>query len=258
MRANGRRCVVRISTMTYREIRLDLQSPIAELTLARADTRNAMTVVMGDEVSHAVGELNAARHVRALIVRGDGKGFSSGGDFNMLEERARATEGENRVAMRKFYESFLSIRAVRVPTIAVLHGAAMGAGLCFALACNLRLAATGTKLGANFVRVGLHPGMGATWLLPPTLRPRTRERAALHRREPRCRRSSSHWPNQSSLPRRHRSTARLATWPSGSPKGPLSQWHRPKPRSRALAKASSMRRSIARPARKPSTLRRPI
>jgi enoyl-CoA hydratase/carnithine racemase len=53
-----------------------------------------------------------------------------------------------------------------VPTIAKLHGAAVGAGLCLAMACDLRLAASEAKLGANFVRVGLHPGMGCTLLLP--------------------------------------------------------------------------------------------
>jgi enoyl-CoA hydratase len=58
-----------------------------------------------------------------------------------------------------------------VPTVAILHGAAVGAGLCFAMACDLRVAAEGTKLGVNFVRVGLHPGMGATWLLPRLVGP---------------------------------------------------------------------------------------
>src|SRR6185369_526399 len=93
------------------------------------------------------------------------------GDFQMLQDRANTGEAENRVAMRRFYRSYLAVREVRVPTIAVLHGAAMGAGLCFAMACDLRVAAIGTKLGVNFVRVGLHPGMGATWLLPRLIGP---------------------------------------------------------------------------------------
>jgi enoyl-CoA hydratase len=67
--------------------------------------------------------------------------------------------------MRAFYESFLSIREVPVPTIAALHGHALGAGLCFALGCDIRIAADDAKMGVTFVRVGLHPGMGATHLL---------------------------------------------------------------------------------------------
>lgn len=157
--------------MSYREIRLDLSAPIASLWLARPDSRNAMTQAMGAEIEQAVHEINAASDVRVLVVRGEGKSFSAGGDFQMLQERALASEVENRAAMQRFYRSFLAVRAVRVPTIAVLQGAAMGAGLCFAMACDLRIAAKKTKLGVNFVRVGLHPGMGATWLLPRLVGP---------------------------------------------------------------------------------------
>jgi enoyl-CoA hydratase len=58
-----------------------------------------------------------------------------------------------------------------VPTIAVIAGPAIGAGLCLALACDLRLAASSVTLAASFVRLGLHPGMGATWLLPRLVGP---------------------------------------------------------------------------------------
>jgi enoyl-CoA hydratase len=68
--------------------------------------------------------------------------------------------------MEAFYRLFLSVSTLRCPSVAVVHGAAVGAGLCFAAACDLRIAATEAKLGANFVRVGLHPGMGCTLLLP--------------------------------------------------------------------------------------------
>ncbi|HKQ69009.1 MAG TPA: enoyl-CoA hydratase/isomerase family protein [Polyangiaceae bacterium] len=155
--------------MSYQEIRLVLDGAVAELTLARAESSNAMTEAMGGEIVRAIEAINASAATRVVLVRGEGKNFSSGGAFEMLERRSRDTPDDNRTTMRRFYDSFLSIRDVRVPTIAVLQGAAMGAGLCFALACDLRIAASKTKLGANFVRVGLHPGMGATWLLPRTV-----------------------------------------------------------------------------------------
>jgi enoyl-CoA hydratase len=153
--------------MSYREIRLHLGGgDLAELILARPEARNAMTETMGAEVERAVAEINAAAGVRAVLVRGDGEAFSAGGDFAMLSARARSSEAENRAAMLRFYDAFLSIRRVRVPTIAVIAGPAVGAGLCFAVACDLRVAAAGTKLSASFVRLGLHPGMGASYLLP--------------------------------------------------------------------------------------------
>jgi enoyl-CoA hydratase len=155
--------------VSYQHIRLST-GEIGELVLARPDVRNAMIADMGVEIERAVDEINAS-NMRVLIVRGEGKGFSAGGDFKMIEARTQASKAENEPAMRRFYGAFLSIRNVRVPTIAVLHGAAIGAGLCFAMACDLRVAAADAKLGVNFVRIGLHPGMGATYLLPRLVGP---------------------------------------------------------------------------------------
>ena len=68
--------------------------------------------------------------------------------------------------MIAFYRAWLSIRKLEVPTIAAINGHAIGAGLCMALACDLRFAAAGAKMGAPFVKLGLHPGMAATHLFP--------------------------------------------------------------------------------------------
>jgi enoyl-CoA hydratase len=68
--------------------------------------------------------------------------------------------------MLPFYRAWLSILDLDVPTIAAVNGPAIGAGLCLALACDLRFAASGARFGAPFVRLGMHPGMAATWLLP--------------------------------------------------------------------------------------------
>ena len=157
--------------MSYREVRLVTGGEIAELVLARPAARNAMTDAMAAEIERAVGELNADAVVRVVLLRGDGEAFSAGGDLAMLAARARLTEDENRDGMRRFYAGFLAVRAIRVPTIAVIAGPAIGAGLCLALACDLRLMAAGAKLAASFVRLGLHPGMGATYLLPRLIGP---------------------------------------------------------------------------------------
>ncbi len=139
---------------------------IATLWLCRPDRLNAMNLQMSEEIVEALQTIDSDSEVRALLVRGEGRSFSAGGDFELIEAAASRTEEENRAAMVQFYGRFLSILRVRVPTIAVLHGAAIGAGLCLAAACDLRYAAHGAKLGASFVRIGLHPGMAATALLP--------------------------------------------------------------------------------------------
>ena len=126
---------------------------------------------MGLEIERAVGELNARREVRCVLLRGEGKAFCAGGDLGFIDARTHASAEENRAAMLAFYRLFLSVRRLEVPSIALLHGPARGAGVCFALACDLRLASSDVSLALNFVRLGLHPGMGASWLLPRIVGP---------------------------------------------------------------------------------------
>jgi enoyl-CoA hydratase len=147
-------------------VRLEFAPPIASIILARPESRNALTPEMGDEVERAVTAINARDDIRAVIVRGEGKAFSAGGDLAFIADRIASTPEENKKTMRTYYRKYLSVLTLRVPTIAAIQGAAMGAGVCFALACDVRIAARGTTIGLNFVRLGLHPGMGATLLLP--------------------------------------------------------------------------------------------
>jgi enoyl-CoA hydratase len=76
-----------------------------------------------------------------------------------------------RTRMIAFYRAWLSIRRLEVPTIAAVNGHAIGAGLCLALACDLRYAADSAKLGVPFVKLGMHAGMAATYLLPNVVGP---------------------------------------------------------------------------------------
>ncbi len=156
-----------MSEAGYERIELHhLQGPVVELVLARPQRRNAMDERMGEEIRDACERIAKADAVRAVLVRGRGASFSAGGDFAFIEERTRDGAEQNVAAMRRFYDAFLSVRTVPVPTVAAIHGYAVGAGLCLALACDLRLASVDARFGASFVRIGLHPGMGATALLP--------------------------------------------------------------------------------------------
>jgi enoyl-CoA hydratase len=142
---------------------------IALVVLDDPARRNAMTEAMADRFAEAMGTLGTDPRLRAVVVTGAPPAFSAGGDLDMLAEhahRARDEDLDTVPAMRRFYDRFLSVRAVPVPVIAAVNGPAIGAGLCVALACDLRIAATDARLGLPFARLGLYPGMGATWLLP--------------------------------------------------------------------------------------------
>lgn len=139
---------------------------VALLVLDNPDQRNAMSGPMTESWVAAIDELADDPTVRAVVVTGEGTAFCSGGDTAWLAGEPEATVDDLRTRMLPFYRAWLSIRRLEVPTIAALNGAAIGAGLCMALACDLRFAASGAKLGVPFVKLGLHPGMAGTALLP--------------------------------------------------------------------------------------------
>jgi enoyl-CoA hydratase len=139
---------------------------VALLTLDNPDQRNAMSDEMTSSWVAAVDELAADRSVRAVVVTGSGSAFCSGGNTSWIASEPDASVDYLRTRMIAFYRAWLSIRRLEVPTIAAVNGPAIGAGLCLALACDVRYAAAGARLGVPFVKLGMHPGMAATYLLP--------------------------------------------------------------------------------------------
>ncbi len=155
--------------MSYRNIALERDGAIARLWLQQPEQRNAMTPEMGVEVKQAVAELNADSGVRVVVVRGRGESFSAGGNLKTLVAETRGASAREQGGLgggANFYRLYLSIRDLEVPSIAAINGAAIGAGFCFALACDLRVAHERAKMGMTFVKLGIHPGMAATWTLP--------------------------------------------------------------------------------------------
>ena len=148
-------------------LRIDRPSDgVVLLTLDNPDQRNAMSDEMTSSWVAAVDELAGDRSVRVVVVTGEGSAFCSGGNTSWIAGEPDAEVDYLRTRMIAFYRAWLSIRKLEVPTIAAVNGAAIGAGLCLALACDLRYAASSAKLGAPFVKLGMHPGMAATYLLP--------------------------------------------------------------------------------------------
>lgn len=139
---------------------------VAVLTLDHARRRNAMTPELGDALASAVGQLRGDKSVRAVVLTGAGEAFSAGGDLKMLQRLRSAGALECRAFMLRFYERYLSVLDLEVPVVSAVHGAAVGAGLCVAIACDLCVVSDEARLGFNFASLGLHPGMGATYLVP--------------------------------------------------------------------------------------------
>jgi len=160
-------------------ITLERRGGVVLATLNDPARLNAMTEAMGQALAETCATLARDASARVVVWTGAGRAFSAGGDLDMIEGMARAgnadpagpTRRENEAFMGRFYRLFLSLRRLPQPTLAAVNGPAIGAGCCVALACDMRLAANDAKLGLNFVRLGLHPGMAATWTLPRLVGP---------------------------------------------------------------------------------------
>jgi enoyl-CoA hydratase/carnithine racemase len=136
------------------------QSLITRLRLNRPQALNALTEEMAVDFSLAVKRI-AREKSKVVILESDGPAFCAGGDLEFIEKNRKRSAATLAPLMRRFYGSFLSLRSLPQVSIARIHGSAVGAGLCLALACDLRVVMLDAQLGFNFVRLGLNPGMGA-------------------------------------------------------------------------------------------------
>jgi enoyl-CoA hydratase len=111
-------------------------------------------------------EITSDSTVRAVVVTGAGSTFSSGGDTGWIGGDPDATVDQLRTKMMPFYRTWLGIRDVPVPVLAAINGPAVGAGACIALAADVRVGSERAKFTVPFLKLGLHPGMATTYLLP--------------------------------------------------------------------------------------------
>jgi enoyl-CoA hydratase len=137
---------------------------VLRLTLDRPEQRNALTAQMASELRTAVAGADSDRSVRVVIVTSSGPAFCAGADLGALGSGA-GTLAERRSILAEYYRAFLDLRDLRVPTIAAVHGPAIGAGLNLALCCDLRILSREARLAAPFLKLGIHPGGGCSWLL---------------------------------------------------------------------------------------------
>ena len=136
------------------------------LTLDVPSLRNAMTAELTDAWAAAIADLQGDSDVRCVVVTGAGPAFCSGGDTSWIGSEPDASVDDLRHRMLPFYRTWLAIRELEAPSIAAVNGAAIGAGMALALACDLRYATPAAKLGVPFTKLGMHAGMATTWLLP--------------------------------------------------------------------------------------------
>lgn len=145
---------------------------VATLTLNDPKTRNSLSMPMVAALAEAMDGIEADPAIGAVVVTGAGSSFCAGADLGNLAEADRST-------FTAIYEGFLRIARSPLPTVAAVNGAAVGAGMNMALACDVRIAARRARFDTRFLEIGLHPGGGHTWMLQRLVGSQTASAAVL-------------------------------------------------------------------------------
>jgi enoyl-CoA hydratase/carnithine racemase len=147
---------------------------IVTLTINRPESRNPLGEEGDGELfAGACAAINADREIRCAILTGAGSAFSAGGNVKAMRERSGAFAGAG-VHIRERYRSGIhrivkSLWGLEVPLIAAVNGAAIGLGNDVACLADMRIAADNAIFGATFLKIGLVPGDGGSWILPRTI-----------------------------------------------------------------------------------------
>jgi enoyl-CoA hydratase/carnithine racemase len=140
---------------------------VCTITLNRPEKLNAFSGTMREDLLGALQSAAADRDVRAVVITGAGRAFCAGGDVEFMAGlQKKGDAGSFRRLLDAGRDIVTFVGAMSTPVIASINGIAAGAGCNLALACDYRVAASGAKLGQTFVRIGIHPDWGGTWLLP--------------------------------------------------------------------------------------------
>ncbi len=170
------------SDTAYSDILYSVRDQIATITLNRPDKLNAWTRTMDAEVRAAAHAAAADPAVRVLVITGAGRGFCAGADMNLLSGLSSgqvqrepvpglSAEVASSAMEANYAASFGYLQRIGKPVVAAINGPIAGIGLCFALYCDIRLMAAGTKLTTAFARRGLIAEHGISWLLPRLIGP---------------------------------------------------------------------------------------
>lgn len=154
--------------MSYETIQLEMRGAVCVLTLNRPERLNALNVQVANDFKAAVSEA-VERGARVIVLTGAGRAFCAGGDLREMQEIAKQdgrVEAFFDEPLRLLNEAILLIRQTPVPFIAAVNGVASGGGCNLALACDLVVAAEGARFNQAFIKIGLTPDCGGTFILP--------------------------------------------------------------------------------------------
>jgi len=151
--------------MNYQSLKIDRRGASVWIWMNRPDVHNAFDEALIAELTAAFTELDADEDVRAIVLAGEGKSFSAGADLNWMKRQGASTPYQNLTDARKLAALFRTISACRTPTVARVHGAALGGGMGLASACDICVASTKAQFATSEVRLGIIPAAIGPYVL---------------------------------------------------------------------------------------------
>ncbi|HEX2267535.1 MAG TPA: enoyl-CoA hydratase [Actinomycetota bacterium] len=157
--------------MAYEQLIVDRDGPVVTLRMNNAARLNALSPTLTLELLTALEELRDDSSARAIVLTGEGRGFSAGADLSALQEPYMKGERPKlSVFLREGYNRLIPLLAeTPKPVVAAINGVVAGAGNSIALACDFRIASDAASFTMAFVKIGLVPDAGSTYLLPRTI-----------------------------------------------------------------------------------------
>lgn len=155
--------------MTYQDLTLERDGKIAIMTLRRPEKLNALGGMLHDEIEAVCAEVGADDDVRALIITGEGRGFSAGADLTSgrtVDPDARPSQDSRLDEYGWVGRQAMAVYGLEKPTIAAVNGVAVGAGMSLALACDLRVGSAQSRFKTVFIERNLSPDSGMSYFLP--------------------------------------------------------------------------------------------
>jgi methylglutaconyl-CoA hydratase len=145
--------------MTYQTLEIEIRDGVAAVWMNRADAHNAFNETLIEELTHAFESLDRDPVVRVVVLAGRGKSFSAGADLDWMKRAAGFTDEENRRDARKLAKMYATIHRLPKPTIARVHGAALGGGVGLTAVCDIAVASMRASFATTEVKLGLIPSV---------------------------------------------------------------------------------------------------
>jgi len=152
--------------MEYATLLFDVRDNVARITLNRPEAANTINEQMGKDLMEAVLRCGEDPGIRAVLISGAGKIFSGGGDLRDFSAKGNQLPLYVKEVTTYFHAAMSRMTRMDAPVVAAVHGAAAGAGMSIAIACDIVIAAENTRFMVAYTRAGLTPDGSATYFLP--------------------------------------------------------------------------------------------